>query len=377
VHDDKLRDMSPSLDERACNLRVVSLVGLKTAHIPEQAYAVAGWLPYRLVTLLSGHGGAGKSMLALIIAAHYACGKQWAGIDIEQGPALYVSLEDSGNVVMLRLRRICHVYQLDFAQVERNLTIVDGSDSEGALFIESRYEGTTTILHTELWSEFQSIAAGHRLIVIDNSSDAFSGNENDRRQVRAFLRQLAGIARENNAAVMLLAHIDKAAARDATKGNGQNFSGSTAWHNSARSRIALLSEGDTVTMAHEKLNGGLRAESIALQWQATDGVLIPLRTENVDGFQFTQNEQDDADVVAIINAANAIGHDIKTSRNGCLTGWHTIQTIECTPKWARASGSKQRFWDAINRLLKAGKIGQVTYRHKGERKDKHRFEVRQ
>lgn len=370
MHDDQ----APTLDQRACNLRPVDLTELQTAHIPEQAYAMAGWLPYALVTLLSGNGGAGKSMLALIIAAHYACGKRWANIDVEQGRALYVSLEDSGNVVMMRLRRICFVYQLDFSKIARNLTIVDGSESEGSLFTESRFDGTTTLMATDLWSELQDAASGYRLIVVDNSSDAFSGNENDRRQVRAFLRQLAGMARENGAAVLLLAHIDKAAARDASKSNGQTFSGSTAWHNSARSRIALLPDGDTVTLVHEKLNGGVKSAPIALQWQASDGVLIPLRSEGAYGYQLTMQEADDTEILAAIAAAKALNLSIPIARTGPITAYNALRTIHETPKWAKVDTGKGRFWEAINRLERAGRLAQIDYRN-SERKLKTRYEA--
>src|SRR5690625_5910278 len=80
----------------------------------------------------------------------------------------------------------------------------------------------------------------YELIVIDIASDAYDENENSRRDVRFFIRALATLARANDAAVVLLAHIDKVAARNG--GGGNDYSGSTAWHNSARSRIALMQD---------------------------------------------------------------------------------------------------------------------------------------
>jgi RecA-family ATPase len=46
-------------------------------------------------------------------------------------------------------------------------------------------------------------------MLVDNASDAYGGDEIQRRQVRAFIRALVDIARLNNCAVMLLAHVDK------------------------------------------------------------------------------------------------------------------------------------------------------------------------
>ena len=67
------------------------------------------------------------------------------------------------------------------------------------------------------------------------------------------------IAREHDAAVVLLAHIDKAAARNG--GQGNSYSGSTAWHNSARSRLALVEDEATgLELLHEKANFGKKRD---------------------------------------------------------------------------------------------------------------------
>lgn len=60
------------------------------------------------------------------------------------------------------------------------------------------------------------LCEGYGLIVFDNASDAFAGNENDRTQVRAFIRMLNKVAVEEDCAVLLLAHIDKAGAKQGT-----------------------------------------------------------------------------------------------------------------------------------------------------------------
>ena len=95
------------------------------------------------------------------------------------------------------------------------------------------------------------------LIVIDNASDAFDANENDRRQVRAFIRMLAQIARKNDAGFLLLAHIDKDAAKNGARNN--SYSGSTGWHNGPRSRLALVEDHGKIELKQEKLNIGKMA----------------------------------------------------------------------------------------------------------------------
>lgn len=52
-------------------------------------------------------------------------------------------------------------------------------------------------------------------MVVDNASDAYGGDEIQRRQVRAFMRSLVRVARLPDCAVVLLAHVDK----NTSKGN--------------------------------------------------------------------------------------------------------------------------------------------------------------
>ena len=108
--------------------------------------------------------------------------------------------------------------------------------------------------------------------MVDNASDAFAGDENNRRQVRAFMRMLVEVARANDAGLVLLAHVDKSAAKFGA--NRNSYSGSTAWHNSARSRLALTERDGRIELIHEKHNLGPAAEPVPLFWSAS-GVLMP------------------------------------------------------------------------------------------------------
>ena len=70
---------------------------------------------------------------------------------------------------------------------------------------------------------------GVGLVVVDNASDAYGGDEIQRRQVRAFMRSLAKVVRPTNGAVLLLAHVDKTTSRSKKADGGEGYSGSTAW----------------------------------------------------------------------------------------------------------------------------------------------------
>ncbi len=332
-----------------------------TRPIPPVRHVVEHILPRGNVTLLGGHGGSGKSLLALIIAAHCAAGRDWAGLPAIQCRTLIATLEDPADLVRLRLRRIVAEYDLPADAVESGITIVDGTD-EVCLAHEAVGYGARGLTLTTAYDELRELAAGHGLILIDNASDAYAASENDRQLVRAFMAGLARIAREQDAAVLLLAHVDKMAAKYGA--NGNSYSGSTAWHNSARSRLALV-DGE---LLHEKANLGRRIDPIALRW-TDDGVLIPGSPDRPDTTAY--NHDDDAAVLAAIRAAIADGDGIPTARKGATTTHSVLCTYPDLPEELRGAVGRPRFWSAITRLQRAGHITRTVVttasRHRRER----------
>ena len=221
-----------------------------------QKYLVRHYFPKGEFALLAGHGGTGKTAFSLVLAAHVACGSTWNGLASIQSRVIFVSLEDRPERIRTQLQKICATYQLSATTVLTNLVLLDGTQSDGVLYAEKPDRNTGTTL---LWQQFKQLLnqkyADVGLIFVDNASDAYQANENSRAQVREFTRGLADIAKELDAAVVLLAHIDKAAAKGAAFGN--TYSGSTAWHNSARSRLALVkSKDNSIIVVHEKNNRG-------------------------------------------------------------------------------------------------------------------------
>lgn len=325
-----------------------------TRKLDEVQYAVEPILPRGVVTLLSGHGGSGKSIVAETLALHVACGQPVMGLAVLQGPALYVSLEDPAPVVVHRAKRITERDGLDPKRVIKQFTVLDGADSDGALAVETNEFGTRGLQFTDALAVIEAAAEGCALIVIDNASDAFSGDENSRRQVRGFIRRLGQMARKHNAALLLLGHVDKAAARGGS--NGNHYSGSTAWNNSVRSRLALVEDkSGRVVLTHEKSNLTKRAEPITLQW-TSGGVLVP-----VDASAATANDaQDDAAVLYAIQKAVESGVNVPTGRVGAVTALSALLTLPDLPDPLRKD--RQRFWAALSRLERGQLVQRETYR---------------
>lgn len=355
-----LEDHQTELDEPGRLLRV-DLSDLANCATNPTRYAIESILPRGHVTLLGGHGGSGKTNLAETFAAHTVTGTSWAGLHADHDRVVFVSLEDPGELARYRLRRVCDEYGLPHSAMDDNMLILDGSATDSVLALEISNAGIRHLVFTATLDEIETAADGCGLLVIDNASDAFAGNENDRYLVRAFIRRLAHIARKHNCAVLLLAHIDKAAARHGSAGN--TYSGSTAWHNTCRSRLALLEDEAGPYLVHEKNNHGKRIDPIRLAW-TDEGVLVPISTTG--SATMAREEQDDADVLAAIRAAIEDGATVHAARSGSHSTLSVLKTYPDLPK--ALIKDKGRFWSALTRLERAGSLKREVY------KDSHRHE---
>lgn len=83
-------------------------------HDPEPPpMIIPDWLPCGYATMLAGHGGAGKSGIALQLAVNIALGLDWCRLPVEQRRVLYLSCEDRERALHWRLRRICDHADVD------------------------------------------------------------------------------------------------------------------------------------------------------------------------------------------------------------------------------------------------------------------------
>ena len=207
-------------------LRPVSVHDVMTNPAPPPEFIWDGYLPRGVVTLMGAHGGTGKSTIALMLAVCAALGLLLFGVGTAQISTLFVSLEDGVNIVRHRLAHICRQWGIDPLALEGRLHIVDGTEHPELFSAETRGDGQTTATYAELRKLVQMEGVG--LVVVDNASDAFGGDEIQRRQVRAFMRALVMIARLTDCAVLLLAHVDKNTSRNMKPEGGEGYSGSTA-----------------------------------------------------------------------------------------------------------------------------------------------------
>lgn len=293
----------------------VPIADLLTAEIQPQQWWWYRYVPAGHVTLWSGHGGAGKSTLAAMLAVCIAMAQPFLGKATRQGRVLYFSAEDPGALVRLRLRRICAHMHIDPAELAERLQVIDATEMDAALFVEQRVggvrRGATTPAYDALLDYMQDEAID--VVMLDNASDLFDGDEIVRPLVRAFIRSLALLVRQRGGAAVLLAHVDKGTSRAGKSAGSESYSGSTGWHNSVRSRVALLErEPGSLELQHQKSNLGPKNPPLLLSWP--EGSLPGLASADMPPETATRPRAADAmrDLVALVGDYYGRGEWIST-----------------------------------------------------------------
>src|SRR5215207_3799091 len=89
------------------------------APVPEREWAVPDDIPAKNVTLLTGHGGGGKTTLAAQLCAATALGRDWLTRLPQPGKAMMVCCEDEADELHRRFDRIANYYGVSFGDLAR------------------------------------------------------------------------------------------------------------------------------------------------------------------------------------------------------------------------------------------------------------------
>lgn len=316
--------------------KFVALDSLDSPH-DELPHVIDLWVPRGEVTLLAGHGGSGKSYVALIAAVHVALGRPLGALTTTRENVLFFSAEDGGPVLRQRLSRICRAYQIDPNELEGRLHLIDASDIDPALHREQKQNVagrrrtiTETPLLDALAAVVEDLNAG--LVVVDNASDTYDDDEIKRARVRTFVRSLRQRLARPGRAVILLAHVSKSSATAGKAAGTEDYSGSTAWHNSVRSRLSLSLAGNALTIEHMKSNLVRRADPIRMEWN--DGVPMLkacLPSIEVAAAERAQRDADKAALVAIIQDFDQRGERVTTAVQGSATTFNLLKGMPTFP----------------------------------------------
>ncbi len=220
----------------------------------QREWLVRGWLPRGRVALLTGEGAAGKSTLALQLAAAVASERGLVGAGLPVLPAadnmdeyrdrlriwrrskgtpetvLMLTWEDEPEEILRRLSwlpRAADKTEFRHALGER-LMVVDLAGRGPLWGPEPGHHAAIVASETPVGRAVTDLMEQVRpsLVVIDPLAGAYGGNENERAAVRQFMAHWGEVAARTGAAVLMVAH--------PPKDRKMVYSGSTDWRNAAR-----------------------------------------------------------------------------------------------------------------------------------------------
>ena len=191
----------------------------------EQDYTLKSYLPANSLSSIYGPSGSYKSFLAVSWACHIAAGMKWAGKSVSAGAVMYV-VGEGGIGVPRRIK----AWEKKHGRTLDNLYLVNRP-----VFPVRREE------MQEMIKAARDVKARTgqpvRLIVVDTLARCFGGNdENDARDMGAFIEGCDVIKRETGATLLVVHHSGK----DDTKG----ARGSSAFRAALDAEFNIRREGD-------------------------------------------------------------------------------------------------------------------------------------
>jgi RecA-family ATPase len=341
------------------------------------AFIIDDWLPAGYATLLAGHGGVGKSGIALHLAACIAAGLPFCGLSIQRRRVMYLSCEDRENVLEWRLKRILERLGIKASSLRGWLDIVDLVGHDCILWERNSFTGdTATSPRYELHRRIREHDT--QVLFVDGVSDTFAGNENARTEVKRYVNALIALVPAQSGAVVLVGHVSKPDAQGVRNGarTTEGYSGSTAWNNSVRARWYLRHEtaqsddgesertGDLI-LELQKSNLGRVDQSIRFTWDAEQRMFVGREIVPATAFDYAHRDRlEQRDILRAVEACNRKGIEVPGAQSGSPNTYEVLSAAPEFPETLRRDGrrGKSRFRRHIHLLRQSGALVREEYR---------------
>ncbi len=234
------------------------------------------------VGLLNGTGGIGKSQLCQQLQTAYAINRPFLGMPTHPGlvRSLGIYCEDDADELQRRQRSICRYYGCEPRDLDGLVYAWPRVGHDNTLMRFNPRHGTGE--RTRFFDDVERFIETRfiQLVIIDTVADTFGGKEIDRAEVRAFVQELRKMVMAMGGFLLLTQHPSLTGLA-----SGSGSSGSTAWHNSVRSRLYMTAparvdeDGDEIPTDERvlkcmKSNYAAKDGKIRLVWK--DGVFVPV-----------------------------------------------------------------------------------------------------
>jgi RecA-family ATPase len=315
-------------------------------------------LANRAVLGVFADGGSGKSALMLHLEVCIATGRPFFGVPTKKRKAHYLSCEDSEDIVLLRLKRICAYEGISINDLADQLEIMVLTGHDATLFDGQKRTPAFNALG-EWIKDLKS-----EVLLVDGIADTFGGNENDRIQVKQYLNALIALVPPERGAVIVIGHVPKADLL--STGRTANYSGSTAWSNGVRGRYFLHHETEggsdwnkgrairtgRLLMELQKSNYGPSDLSMSFVWDEAAELFVGERIQSAET-RSGRAAQESAEKDGIIEAgrsAVAKGQNVPAAKVGAKTSFHVLSTEKAFPATLKRIANRRRFWRLLQEL---------------------------
>lgn len=358
---------APTRESMKSEFHEVSIADVLSNPEPPHPFLWGPYIPMGALTLLSGHGGSGKSLWSMQLSIAAALGSEFLGYPTIQVNTLFFSAEDGRSQLRIRAANICRSLGLDPSFLNGQLYMLDAT--EAAMLWEGKGSNQpgapTENMHAlRQYVEQRDI----QFLVVDNASDTFAGNRFDKSEVTRYIRALTNLVRERGGSVLMLAHVNRVTV---TKHEpSESYSDSVAWHNASRSRLFLEGQLDLPrVLKHEKSNYGPLGEEIHLQM--IEGV-FQLSDDHDGGRTDPAKELTDSllmkDLLRSVDEFNQRDDWISPEPNAhANNAWGMLSEESCTPK----KMNRKQMLAMFRRMEQLKYLKKAKYqkknRHTGER----------
>lgn len=374
-----LRSVEPTPRVRDGFPQFVDLAARAGTEPPRREWIVEALIPRKVSVLLGAHGGSGKTLLALQLAVCVALGRPFFGQAVAAGTVVALFAEDDADELHRRLSAICADEGVSLSDLVDRLFIFDGVGVDVSLFSRRAIgdDGRTyAISEPDVTDTFRFVERACQinradLLILDSVSDCYDSEENTRAQVRRYLSRTLGIVLSQRGSVLHLAHVDKLAARTGAAG-GQSYSGSTAWHNSVRSRLALraVRDGDQQQpddgrreLVVEKINYGRPGLAIPLRYDEAAHVFVrdgaPGDTPAVAAIR---DRVERRAIIACLLAVAKAGRSVMVARQSNDNAATVLGPLPDFPAALRSQPGRKRLFQRLYDLEADGLIERETFR---------------
>lgn len=331
---------------------------------PARSWLIENWIPDDELTLITGAGGAGKSILTVQLCLAAVTGESFFGHKVtpRKRVFLYVGCEDDDSEFHRRWAN----FRAHPATASAVAAVEAEPDEDKQVFrywsrvgmpsdisVVKDFHLVAGRFAVELDAEMKHLARVHGAdtdfgIIIDTVADAYHGNENERSMVNCFVKEHLGyFKRTYRATIIVIGHPPK---------SNSTYSGSTAWHGAFRSRLFLAdidgAPKEYRLLEHAKGNYSAAQEPITLRYQ--DGCYVACTSDEDIFRDFSLQAQ---------------GHVYNTIREHA----HADNPLTLSPQTKRAlylkkvricgADKKPLPWDVVraaaNALLASGRVEEV------------------